>query len=126
MKNTIISIILFLSVFSFVTYSHYRLDNLCNLIEKSCSEIEELINSNSLEAASVITNELLDNIKDNHLLSSMYLNHNDFDILSCEALKLSLYVECRNNDDSRISLNLLKCYAENIKKLHKLTVENIF
>lgn len=126
MKNTIISIILFLSVFSFVCYSHYRLDNLCNLIDKSCSEIEELINSNSLEAASVITDELLDKIKDNHLLSSMYLNHNDFDILSCEALKLSLYVECRNNDESRISLNLLKCYAENIKKLHKLNVENIF
>ena len=126
MKNTIISIILFLSVLSFVAYSHYRLDSLCNRIDISCSEIEELLDSNSFEAASVMTGELLSNIKDNHLLSSVYLNHNDFDMLSCETLKLSLYVECRNNDESRVSLNLLKCYANSIRKLHKLNIENIF
>lgn len=126
MKNTIISIILFLAVLSFVGYSHYRLDSLCNHIEISCNEIEELIDSNSFEAASVMTDDLLSKIKDNHLLSSVYLNHNDFDMLSCETLKLSLYVECKNNDESRVALSLLRCYAVNVRKLHKLNIENIF
>lgn len=126
MKNTIISIILFLSVLGFVMYSHYKLDHLCTHLEISCNEIEELIDSNSYEAASVMTDELLSKIRDNHLLSSVYLNHSDFDMLSCEALKLSLYVECKNYDESKVALNLLKCYADNVRKLHKLNIENIF
>ena len=126
MKNTFISILLFLTVLTFVAYSNYRLNYLCDYIEKNSNEIQELINLNSWQAASLKTDALLSTIKDNNLLSSVYLNHNDFDILCCEALKLSIYIECMNNDESCVSTDLLKAYATNIKRLHKPTLENIF
>jgi hypothetical protein len=126
LKNTFASIILFLSLFAFVAYSNYKLNILCDFIQSSCTEVDSLIQSGSFEEASIKTDQILSTIKDNHLLSSIYLNHTDFDILSCEALKLSIYVEAKNDDESYVSANLLKCYACNIKKLHRPTLENIF
>ena len=92
MKNTIISIIIFLSLLGFVTYANSSLNKLCTTIKKDTKEIYFLIEKDNWNEAYSKSNDLIKNINDKNLILSIYLNHNDFDEILDEAIELSLYI----------------------------------
>ncbi|MGG7178024.1 DUF4363 family protein [Clostridium paraputrificum] len=126
MRNTIISVVIFISLLGFVTYVNNSLMTLCDSIYIESEKIEALIDNSQWEDAYLITVDLIDNIKERDFIASVYLNHCDFDNLLNEALKLSLYVKSNDISESHVSVHLLKYSADNVKSLHKPTIENIF
>lgn len=126
MRNTIISVLIFLSLFGFVYYSNNTLTDLCDNVSTSSQEIDLLILGDNWEDAYFETVELINEIQKNHMLASVYVNHNDFDNMINEAVKLSLYVRSHNFSDSIVSTHLLRYSADNISNLHETCIENIF
>ena len=126
MKNTIISIIIFLSLLGFVAYANSSLNKLCTTIKKDTKEIYFLIEKDNWDEAYSKSNDLIKNINDKNLILSIYLNHNDFDEILDEAIELSLYIHGKEKTDTLIALSTLKNSSSNIQRLHKPTFENIF
>ena len=126
LKNTIIAIIMFLSLLGFVTYANSSLNKLCNIIKKDTKEIYLLIEDNKWDEAYSSSNDLIKSINNKSFVLSMYLNHHDFDEILDESIELSLYVHGKEKTDSLIAISTLKNSAHNIQKLHKPTFENIF
>lgn len=126
MKNTIISIIMFLSLLGFVAYANSSLNKLCTTIKKDTKEIYFLIEKDNWDEAYSKSNDLIKNINDKNLILSIYLNHNDFDEILDEAIELSLYIHGKEKTDTLIALSTLKNSSSNIQRLHKPTFENIF
>lgn len=126
MKNTITSIILFLLVFSFVAYANNSLSKLCENIAEDSENIENLINNNEWDEAYSYSLDLIDEVKNSHKLSSVYVNHTDYDYISNEAEKLSIYIREKNISEAYVSANMLKSTVHNISHLHKPSIENIF
>ena len=126
MKNTIISIIMFLSLLGFVASANSSLNKLCTTIKKDTKEIYFLIEKDNWDEAYSKSNDLIKNINDKNLILSIYLNHNDFDEILDEAIELSLYIHGKEKTDTLIALSTLKNSSSNIQRLHKPTFENIF
>lgn len=126
MKNTITSIILFLLVFSFVAYANNSLSKLCENIAEDSEHIENLINNNEWDEAYSYSLDLIEEVKNSHKLSSVYVNHTDYDYISNEAEKLSIYIREKNISEAYVSANMLKSTVHNIAHLHKPSIENIF
>ena len=126
MRNTIISILIFFGLLAFVYYADNSLQRLCYDISSSSEEIEFLISSDNWDAAYSKTIDVINEIKANDMITSIYLNHTDFDNLLNEAIKLSLYVRSEDSTESNVSVNLLKSSADIIFNLHKANIQNIF
>lgn len=126
MKNTITSIILFLLVFSFVAYANNSLSKLCENIAEDSENIENLINNNEWDEAYSYSLDLIEEVKNSHKLSSVYVNHTDYDYISNEAEKLSIYIREKNISEAYVSANMLRSTVHNISHLHKPSIENIF
>ncbi|WP_143316656.1 DUF4363 family protein [Clostridium sp. HBUAS56017] len=126
MRSTIMSVIIFFSLLCFVYFANNSLIELCDTISDRTEEIELLISNKEWEKAYSSTNEIIDLIDKNQMVSSIYINHNDFDNLMDEAVELSLYTSCRDYTESIIAVNSLKNFAKNIKHLHNPNIENIF
>ena len=126
MRNTLIAIIIFSSLLGFVYYANYALLNLCEDVITSSDEIEILIEEGNFEEAHKNSNILMDLIEENGLLTSVYIDHNDFDNLQDEALQLSIYTSCKDTTESLISVGTLKNSAINLTSLHKTNIKNIF
>ena len=126
MRNTLIAIIIFSSLLGFVYYANYALLNLCEDVITSSDEIEILIEEGNFEEAHKNSNILMELIEENGLLTSVYIDHNDFDNLQDEALQLSIYTSCKDTTESLISVGTLKNSAINLTSLHKTNIKNIF
>lgn len=126
MKSTLASIFIFLALLCFVFFANNSLIKLCDKITEGTEEIAELINNRDWDKAHSQTDEIINLIDDNQLLSSVYMNHTEFDNLMDEAVELSLYIDCQDHTESVIAVNSLKNFAKNIKHLHNPNIENIF
>lgn len=126
MRNTIISIIIFLSLIFFVTYANNSLANLCDEIIDTSDSIEVMIDNKNWDEAYISSLDIIDKIENKNLLSSIYLNHCDFDNVLNEAIRLSVNIQSKNDSDSLVSANLLSNQALTIKDLHRATFKNIF
>ena len=96
MKNSLVSILLFVILVSFLFYADHNFKNLCSQIVDKCDLMEYEITP--------------ENKKEN------------FD----EALKLSVYLEADNLEEAEASLHLLKFSAEHLRDLQNPTLNNIF
>lgn len=126
MRNTIISILMFASLLGFVFYANNKLVDLCNYVEQGSIEVEDLIKNEQWEDAYKYSLDIMEYISDKTLLTSIYINHCDFDNLSDEALELSIYVDSEDSTEALVAANSLKIFAENLKKLHETNIQNIF
>lgn len=126
MKNILIALIIFSSLLGFVYYADYTLIKLCEDITSSSDAIKFLIEEGNWDEAHENSTILMEFIEEHSLLTSVYINHNDFDNLQDEALQLSIYTECRDITESLISVNTLKNSAINLISLHKTSVKNVF
>lgn len=126
MKNAIASIILFFLLMIFVGYANDKLITMCDEIIEGSQELEFLILREEWEDAFIVSVQIMDIIKQNELITSIYLNHTETEHLTDEALRLNIFSETKTFDESLISVHHLKYSATNVKKLHELSFKNIF
>lgn len=126
MKATIVSILLFLSLLGFVIYADNSLDNLCDNIEDKCTLITRCLEKDNYDDAYDMSKEILVDLNDRSLITSIYVNHTDYDTLYCEALRLSAYIYKKDKSKSYNSTKVLKCNSHIVKSLHKTNLKNIF
>lgn len=126
MKNTIISILIFLSMFIFIKYSHNKVIALCDDIGSKCEEIETMLDEDNWDESYENSVKLMDDIDVSFSFISVYMNHQDVDFLHNETLKLSQYTKCKNKSEALCSIHIIKHSAESIKDIQTPTIENIF
>ncbi|MBU5454124.1 DUF4363 family protein [Caproiciproducens sp. MSJ-32] len=125
MKNTIISIILFVLLVTGLTYINNKFTNLCSdLIDKS-NEIEKLLDKKELDTAYTKSLELLEYINSKDFIPSIYLNHIDYDDLINECLKLCVYIKREDIAEASASLDLIEFSCEHLIKIQKINLKNI-
>ncbi|WP_244833837.1 DUF4363 family protein [Clostridium sp. BJN0001] len=125
MKNAIISVVIFWLMFFSVLYFSKSMVSFCNVVEIKSEEIESTLSDQDMKKAYNQTLELIDIINDKKFLASIYLNHIDYDAISNEAVKLSVYVKCNDRSESTASLHFIKQNIDNIKNLQIPTLKNI-
>ena len=125
MKNIIVSLILFLTVTTFIVFSDSKIQTLCSDIISRSNKLEETIDNNDFETAYNYSVELLDLLKSNAFICTIYLNHLDIDSIIDESVKLTVLVKSKDLSNSLVSLHLIKYNAERLMKLQNITIENI-
>ncbi|MFR9239523.1 MAG: DUF4363 family protein [Clostridium baratii] len=125
MKNTIVSIILFITVIGFVSFAHNELIELCDNINKESEEIEELINKDNWNKAYEKSVALLNKLKDESLVSSMYINHVELDQLVDNTVLVTVNVKCKTKNDALASLHVVKYNSNRIKEMQNPKLRNI-
>ncbi|MDO5039159.1 DUF4363 family protein [Clostridium sp.] len=125
MKNIIVSLILFLTVTTFIVFSDSKIQTLCSDIISRSNKLEETIDNNDFETAYNYSVELLDLLKSNAFIYTIYLNHLDIDSIIDESVKLTVLVKSKDLSNSLVSLHLIKYNAERLMKLQNITIENI-
>ena len=125
MRTTFISAVLFLCLILFITFADFKLQKLYNNISSESDIIEDLLDENEWDQAYDKTEALILDIKKENLLSSVYVNHMDFDNINNEAIKLCLFIQCKDISESHVSANLLKSYANCTRQLNRFSLKNI-
>ncbi|WP_366938306.1 DUF4363 family protein [uncultured Clostridium sp.] len=129
----IFSILLFLSVFIFVFYSHNLLKKVCNNILIYCETIEEIFETSNLNSDNTLNwNNIHKNsielevyIKSNYRLLSLYINHELLDSLDSEVLTLEQFSKSQEIGESLSSLHKIISQTKNILSLQEINFENI-
>lgn len=125
MKNTIISLILFLTVIGFVIFANGKLIQLCDEISKESSKIEELIDTDNWNESYKKSVKLLELLKTDGFISSIYINHTDIDELINNTVRATVLIKCHDKAESLSTLHLIKYNADRIKQLQYPNLENI-
>lgn len=125
MKNTIVSIILFITVIGFVSFAHNELIDLCDNINKDSEKIEELINEDKWDKAYEESVALLSKLKDESLVSSMYINHVELDQLVDNTVLVTVNVKCKTKNDALAALHVVKYNSNRIKEIQNPKIRNI-
>ena len=122
MKNLLIPTIMFLSLITFVSFA---VTNICDTITDNTVEIEEMIRNRDFKNANMKADEIINLIGEKSVITSIYLNHSDYDCLMEEAVELLIYTECEDYVECLIATNSLNEFAKNLRNLHRPTIENI-
>lgn len=126
MKNSLISIFIFLVLISFLFYSDVKFRNLCTDTINDCEFLEYGLSSESKEESFQAAMIIFSRLDEQNIIPSIYINHLDYDVLLNEALKLTVYIEEDDMSEASASLHLLKFAAQHIKDLQVPDLKNIF
>lgn len=126
MKNTIISIIIFLLLILSLLFLDKNVSSIYENILEHCNKIEELLLKENKDLAYEQADKLFEHLKDNAPFPSIYLNHADYDNLMNEAIKLTLYIQNEDKSESSATLHVIKYNAQHLKELQKINFKNIF
>lgn len=113
-------------MFIFIKYSHDEVISLCDDIIKKCEVIENLIDSEDWDKSYNDSIKLMNDIDDSFSFISVYMNHQEVDLLHNETLKLSQYAKFKNKSESLASVHVIKHSADSIKELQDIRIKNIF
>lgn len=125
-KNSLISLSLFLVLIIFLFYADFKFKELCTDIVNICDEMEDSIKTANSEVSFQKAMDLFDMIQERGSIAAIYINHMDYDVMLNEALKLSVYIENDDESESEASLHLLKYSTKHMKELQVPNIENIF
>lgn len=126
MKNSIISLIIFILMLSTMFYSVNYLNKVCTKIEKTSNQLEEMLNQEQWEEAYQVSKDMLEEWKKYHTIIPIFANHAELDNLNNEMLKLTQYIKCKNKDESLASTHVIKFFLESLIELQKVNLQNIF
>ena len=126
MKNAIISVIIFLILLIFIGFLNNSVLNICDNIENRLNEIETLIHNKDHKNSYAQSLELLNYINENDLVTSVYVNHIDFDTIRYEMARLCIYISHNDDCEAYASLNVIRNEAKAVKHLQKIGIDNIF
>lgn len=125
MKNTYISIFLFIALVVGLFFLNNKFVSLCNEVIIRCDDIEEFLNSYDENNAYDYSVALIDLIIDEADVPAIYLNHVDYDMLKNDALKLSLYIRGEDRAESLATLHSLRSTAEHLRDLQTPNIKNL-
>ncbi|MDU5105751.1 DUF4363 family protein [Clostridium sp.] len=125
MKNTYISIFLFIALVVGLFFLNNKFVSLCNEVIIRCDNIEEFLNSYDEDNAYDYSVALIDLIIDEADVPAIYLNHVDYDMLKNDALKLSLYIRGEDRAESLATLHSLRSTAEHLRDLQTPNIKNL-
>ena len=126
MKNSLISIFIFLILISFLFYSDMKFKNLCTDTINDCEFLEYGLSSENKEESFKAAMIIFSRLDEEAVIPSIYINHLDYDVLLNEALKLTVYIEKDDMSEASTSRHLLKFAAQHIKDLQVPDLKNIF
>lgn len=126
MKNSLFSILLFILLLGFLTYSDISFKNLCSNVIEMCDEMEKSLSYSTKEENFEDAMAIFNLIQDKGKIAAIYINHVDYDVLLNEALKLTIYIEKDDSSETEASLHLLKYSTQHMKELQVPNIENIF
>lgn len=125
MKNSIISLLLFIALVSGLLFLNHKFIALCSDVIERCEKIEELLDEKENSLAYENSVELLNLIKSKADIPAIYLNHVDYDSLMNESLKLSLYIKSNDKAESLATLHVIRYGAEHLKELQTPNLRNL-
>lgn len=125
MKNSIISIMLFICTMILVFFLNNALINLCDEVYEKAEIMEETILNSDFDTAFDQSMELVDLLKGKNFEASIYVTHEAFDALVDEAVRLSVFIQYNDAVDANASLHSIKNMADAMKNLQTPTLENI-
>ena len=123
MKNSLFSILLFILLLGFLTYTDISFKNLCSDVIEMCDKMEKSLSYSTKEENFQDAMAIFNLIQDKGKIAAIYINHVDYDALLNEALKLTIYIEKDDPSESEASLHLLKYSTENMKDLQVPNIE---
>lgn len=126
MKNSLISICIFIVLIGFLLYADISFKNLCTDIIHICDIMEDTIENSDQETNFKISMDLFNMIQKRGSIAAIYINHIDYDVLLNEALKLNVYIQEDDSAEAAASLHLLKYNTMNMKELQVPNIQNIF
>lgn len=126
MKNAVISIIVFVSLLLSIFFLNKSVLNLCDDIKSMTNEIEVLLSDDDKENAYLKSLDLLEYLHKKDLITSVYVNHTDFDSMRYETSRLCIYIKENDKREANASLHVIKYQAETVKHLQKVGMDNIF
>lgn len=133
MKKTIFSVILFLALFGFVFFSHNLLMKVCKIEFNYCNTIENCINkidkddttSPEWDIAAKTASELMTYVEKYYGILSVYISHENLDLLDSETSRLVEYIKEKDKVESLVSINTIESHIKNIKSLQEVRIKNI-
>lgn len=126
MKNSLISILIFVILLSFLFYSDYKFKSLCTETINDCQLLEYELSSEKKESNFEYAMIIFSRLDEEDTIPSIYINHVDYDALLNEALKVTVYIEEDDTSEAQASLHLLKFATQHIKDLQVANLKNIF
>lgn len=126
MKNTFVTIALFLGMLGFIFYSHNMLIDVCNHIDKHCTDIEMALDKKDNEKAYKYTMEIKDLLEEKSTPIAIYVNHTDINSLNSEVIKLSQYIKKDDMKESYATVHAVKYACKYIRELETISIKNIF
>lgn len=125
MKNTYISVFIFIALIVGLFFLNNKFVNLCNEVIYRCDVIEDYLDSYEEDKAYDDAVALINLIKDEADVPAIYLNHVDYDLLKNDALKLSLYIEGQDRAESLATLHSVRATAEHLRDLQTPNIKNL-
>ncbi|MBD7915101.1 DUF4363 family protein [Clostridium sp. Sa3CUN1] len=125
MRNSIISVILFIALVIGLFFLNNKFVNLCNEIIVKCDIIEDYLDNYEEDKAYEDSVALIDMIQEEADVPAIYLNHVDYDYLKNDALKLSLYIKGEDRAESLATLHSVRSTAEHLRDLQMPNLKNL-
>lgn len=137
MRKTIISISLFVSIFSFAIFSHFFLINIGSVTLNKCIVMENILNNIPLDEVNDSENPIWDDLHEksndlnNYIYStypilSLFLNHERLDIMVSEIARLKEYSANGDLKESLSTISFIKSYMNTMLREDEFTFRNIF
>lgn len=126
MKNVVTSFLIFFTLIFFMSVSLNHLDKICSTLEEKNDLLEELISTEDWDKGYDEVLDLLKYINSTSNTLSLFINHQEIDLIEGEIFKLTQYVKLQNKDESLASIHVIKFNVENIQRVQKVNLHTIF
>lgn len=125
MKKVILPFALFLAMLVGLYYSTKYINNTCDKLSEIAYETESSIAFEQWDNAYINSVVLLTSYEKDMSIVTLFLNHEELDIIYNETLKLTQYTKEEDKTHSLSSIHLVKSLIEGIKESQKITLRNI-
>jgi len=126
MKSVYISIVLFVIMLLSLFYSISYLNKTCNNLIKIDTNISKSINNEAWISADKFSIEFNKKWSKTSNEMSIFVDHKEMDNINNELCKLTQFIKCRNRDESLACVYTIDFFINHIKKMEKVTFQNIF
>ncbi len=125
MKKVILPFVLFLAMLVGLYYSTKYINSTCDKLSEIAHETESSIAFEQWDDAYINSMVLLTSYEKDMSIVTLFLNHEELDIIYNETLKLTQYTKEEDKTHSLSSIHLVKSLIEGIKEGQKITLRNI-
>lgn len=125
MKNTFISILIFILLLCTVSFSIKYLEKSCCEFETFDVRLEQYVEGEKWDEAYDLSLKFLGKWTANTHKIAFFINHSEIDNINNELWKLTQYTKCKNRDESLASIHAIKFFIIHILNMEKINMQNI-